>query len=97
MKQCNSFSLPPTNNHSPSSAAGQNFGPCQWKTSLILRLIFLAIVIIFTACDSFQGDDQGNERNKMEAIKYSSARQVSQPPVDLNVPAKVETATFGLG
>jgi hypothetical protein len=64
---------------------------------LILRLIFLAIVIIFTSCDSIQGDNQGNEGNKMEAIKYSSARQVSRPPVDLKLPAKVETATFGLG
>jgi hypothetical protein len=83
--------------HTLSSTVWQNSGPRQWKASLILRLIFLAIVIIFSACDSFQGEYQENERNKMEAIKYSSARQVSQPLVDLHVPAKVETATFGLG
>ena len=83
--------------HTLSSTVWQNSGPRQWKASLILRLIFLAIVIIFTSCDSIQGDIQGNEGNKMEVIQYSSARQVSQPPVDLNVTAKVETATFGLG
>ena len=83
--------------HTFFSTVWQNSGPCQWKTSLILRLFFLAIVIIFSSCDSFQGDYQENERTKMEAIQYSSARQVSQPLVDLHVPAKVETATFGLG
>jgi hypothetical protein len=65
----------------------------QWKTSLI----FLANIILLASCDNFLGDYQGNERNKMEAAKNSSVRHVPQPPMDLNVPAKVETATFALG
>ena len=33
----------------------------------------------------------------MELVKQSSASRISRPPVDLNVPAKLETATFALG
>ena len=69
----------------------------RWKTGLIFRLIFLANIILLPSCDNFLGDYQGNERNKMEAAKNSSVRHVPQPPMDLSVPAKVETATFALG
>ena len=69
----------------------------QWKTGLIFGLIFVANIILLPSCDSFLGDYQGNERNRMEAVKKSSVRHVSPPPLDLNVPAKVETATFALG
>ena len=69
----------------------------QRKSGLILRLIFLANIALLTSCDGFRGESQGNERNKMEQVKQSSANHVSRPPVDLNVPAKVETATFALG
>ena len=67
------------------------------KTGLILRLIFLTNIILLTSCDGFQGEFQGKERNKMEIVKQSSASRVYRPPMDLNVPAKVETATFALG
>jgi hypothetical protein len=83
--------------HNFSLKVWRSSGLSWWKTGLILRLIFLANIILLTSCDSFYGDYQGNERNKMEVVKESSVSHVSQPPVDLNVPAKVETATFALG
>jgi hypothetical protein len=67
------------------------------KSSLILKMILLASMIWLTSCDSSHGDDRANERNKMEATKLSSVQPVLRPAVDLNVPAKVETATFALG
>ena len=69
----------------------------QGKTGLILKMIFLASIILLTSCDSSHGDYRAKERNKMETAKHSSVRHVPLPPVDLNEPAKVETATFGLG
>lgn len=64
---------------------------------MIFRLALVVNIILLASCDSFFGDYQGNERNKMEAVSKSSVRHISLPPVDLNVPAKVETATFALG
>ncbi|MCG6918500.1 MAG: hypothetical protein LJE89_13275 [Deltaproteobacteria bacterium] len=64
---------------------------------MIFRLVFVANIMLLASCDSFLGDYQGSERNEMEAVKKSSVRHISLPPVDLNVPAKVETATFALG
>jgi hypothetical protein len=64
---------------------------------LIFKVIFLTNIILLFSCDSFIGDYQGNERNKMEAVKHNSVGRVPQPPLDLKVPAKVETATFALG
>ena len=69
----------------------------QGKTGLILKMIFLASIILLTSCDSSHGDYRAKERNKMETAKHSSVRHVPLPPVDLSEPAKVETATFGLG
>ena len=69
----------------------------QGKTGLILKMIFLASIILLTSCDSSQGDYRANGRNKMEATKLSSMQPVHPPAMDLNVPAKVETATFALG
>jgi len=69
----------------------------QWKTGLILGLIFLTSIILLTSCDSSHGDYQGNERNKMEAAKSRPVQHVLRPLMDLKVPAKVETATFALG
>lgn len=66
-------------------------------TNLICKVIFLANIVLLFSCDSFIGDYQGNERNKMEAVKHNSVGHVRQPPLDLEVPAKVETATFALG
>ena len=83
--------------HDFSSKVWRSSGLGWRKTGLILRLIFLANIILLTSCDSFYGDYQGNERNKMETARHSSVRHVPLPPVDLNEPAKVETATFALG
>jgi hypothetical protein len=75
----------------------QSPGLRQWKTGFILRLFFLATVMVLTSCDGSHGNYQVNERNTMEAAKSSSVRNVPQPPVDLKVPEMVETATFALG
>jgi hypothetical protein len=83
--------------HKFSLTVWPSSGLRQWKTGFILRMILLATFILLTWCDSSHGDYQANERNTMEAAKRSSVRYVSRPPVDLNVPLKVETATFALG
>jgi hypothetical protein len=62
-----------------------------------LLSLFLAHITLLASCDSFFQDYQGNERNKMEAVKQSSVRSVPKPPMDLQTPDKVETATFALG
>lgn len=72
-------------------------GTRQGKTGLILKMIFLAGIILLTSCDSSHGDYRANERSKMETAKRSLVQPVLPPPVDLKVPAKVETATFALG
>ena len=69
----------------------------QGKTGLILKMIFLASIILLTSCDSSHGDYRAKERNKMETAKHSLVHHALPPAVDLNVPAKVETATFALG
>jgi hypothetical protein len=74
-----------------------NLGFRPWKTSLIFRLILLANITLLTSCDSFYRNPQGNERNEMEVVKEETVSRVIQPPVDLNGPAKIETATFALG
>jgi hypothetical protein len=83
--------------HNFSLKVWRSSGLRRWKTGFVLRLIFVANIMLLTSCDSFHGDYQGNEGNKMEVVKQSSVSHVSQPPVDLNLPAKVETATFALG
>jgi hypothetical protein len=72
-------------------------GMRQGKTGLISRLIFLASISVLASCDSSHGVYQANEKNKMETARHSSLNHVLRPSVDLDVLAKVETATFALG
>lgn len=58
---------------------------------MLIRIVTLALVSMFI----FFASEKGG--NIMAMAKPEEALNTSIPPVDINIPAKIETATFALG
>ncbi len=56
--------------------------------------LFLGFFLFLEACDQINGT---REKETMAMKKMNSAPRVPVPPIDASAPAKIETATFGLG
>jgi hypothetical protein len=59
----------------------------------------LGMVPFLKACSLFdsRNSNHGQEKKMDNTSKHGSMSRSARPPIDLDVPTKVETATFALG
>jgi hypothetical protein len=69
-----------------------------WTLILLVVVTLLGGGPILYGCDSSNQDWRlWKERNNMELARGQSSHMVAIPPIDIEAPSKMETATFALG
>ncbi len=67
------------------------------RFSVSRLLTALTIMVLLQACSQNRESAAGPKGTDMQASKQIEQDDVSKPSIDLNIPAEVATATFGLG